>query len=241
MTSLAHTASTPRFRQPRGHLRAYLAGVGATTALTSGALVVFLSLATFVAFKGLPFGGSSDGGAALPRRERRRSRHGRDGARRGTQRRCEGSLRRLAWRRRDRPARRPWRRQRLHGPRSGARPAPGAAHPVAGRLAPAAPRPPGHPRPPPCPPRRGHRSASHSRRPPRRPRSAPGIPLRFPPRRRWSPRARPARDPDPADTRTAPVPTPPLVPFLPAPPLFPTPPLVPSVPAAADPHPDLAR
>ena len=64
MTSLAHTASTPRFRQPRGHLRAYLAGVGATTALTSGALVVFLSLATFVAFKGLPFGGPGGGGGA---------------------------------------------------------------------------------------------------------------------------------------------------------------------------------
>ena len=66
MTSLAHTASTPRLRfgRPSGHFRAYLASVGATTALTSGALVVFLSLATFVAFKGVPFGGSSDAAGA---------------------------------------------------------------------------------------------------------------------------------------------------------------------------------
>ena len=65
MTSIAHTASAPRLVQPRTHLRAYLAGTGATAALTSGALVVFLSVATFVGFKGLPFGGSShDAGAA---------------------------------------------------------------------------------------------------------------------------------------------------------------------------------
>jgi hypothetical protein len=60
MTTYSHTASTPRF----GHLRAYLVGIGATTALSAGALVVFLSLATFVAFKGLPLGGSSDDAGA---------------------------------------------------------------------------------------------------------------------------------------------------------------------------------
>jgi hypothetical protein len=53
-------ASSPRFSHLRAHLGAYLAGVGATAALTAGALVVFLSLATFLAFHGLPFGGSSD-------------------------------------------------------------------------------------------------------------------------------------------------------------------------------------
>lgn len=54
------TASRPRF----AHLRAYLVGVGVTAALTAGALVVFLSLATFLAFHGLPFGGSSDDAGA---------------------------------------------------------------------------------------------------------------------------------------------------------------------------------
>ena len=51
----------------RGHLNAYLAGVGATGALTAGAVVVFLSLATFVAFRGLPsLAGSNDStGAAF--------------------------------------------------------------------------------------------------------------------------------------------------------------------------------
>jgi hypothetical protein len=37
-----------------------MAAVGATAALTTGTLVAFLSVATFVAFSGLPFGGSSD-------------------------------------------------------------------------------------------------------------------------------------------------------------------------------------
>src|SRR6266508_6478527 len=64
MTTLAHTAATPRLGHPRAHLRSYLAGVGATSALTSAALVAFLSLATFVAFNGVPFGGSSDAGGA---------------------------------------------------------------------------------------------------------------------------------------------------------------------------------
>src|SRR3954451_3571201 len=66
MTTYTHTASTPRFGHLRAHLRAYLVGVGATTALIAGAMVVFLSLATFVAFKGLPFAGlSDDAGAAF--------------------------------------------------------------------------------------------------------------------------------------------------------------------------------
>ena len=64
MTTYTHTSSTRGWRHLRAHLRAYLAGVGATTALTAGALVAFLSLATFVAFKGLPLGGSSDDAGA---------------------------------------------------------------------------------------------------------------------------------------------------------------------------------
>jgi hypothetical protein len=55
MTTLSETqAHGPRAT----HLRAYLAGTGATGALVAGALVVFLSLATYVAFNGIPFGGS---------------------------------------------------------------------------------------------------------------------------------------------------------------------------------------
>jgi hypothetical protein len=60
MSTYAHTASRPRSAHLRAHLPAYLVGIGATAALTAGALVIFLSLATFVAFNGLPFGGSSD-------------------------------------------------------------------------------------------------------------------------------------------------------------------------------------
>jgi hypothetical protein len=57
MTTLSETQTpTPRF----GHLRAYLAGTGATGALVAGVIIVFLSLATFVAFKGMPFGGEGD-------------------------------------------------------------------------------------------------------------------------------------------------------------------------------------
>ena len=55
MAGLAHTTRRPS--HVRTHLSAYLAGIGATGSLTAGAVVVFLSLATFVAFKGLPFGG----------------------------------------------------------------------------------------------------------------------------------------------------------------------------------------
>ncbi len=70
MTTYTHTASSPRFAHLRAHLPAYLVGIGATAALTAGALVVFLSLATFVAFNGLPFGGSSDDvGVGVPRPE----------------------------------------------------------------------------------------------------------------------------------------------------------------------------
>ena len=54
MTTLTHTQSTPRFL----HLRAYLAGAGATGALIAGAATVLLSVATFLGFNGLPFGGS---------------------------------------------------------------------------------------------------------------------------------------------------------------------------------------
>jgi hypothetical protein len=54
MTTLTPTGSTPRFI----HLRAYLAGAGATGALVAGAAIVLLSVATFLGFNGLPFGGS---------------------------------------------------------------------------------------------------------------------------------------------------------------------------------------
>jgi hypothetical protein len=55
MTTLSETqAHGPRAT----HLRAYLAGTGATGALIAGAVVVFLSLATYVAFNGIPFGGN---------------------------------------------------------------------------------------------------------------------------------------------------------------------------------------
>jgi hypothetical protein len=65
MASLAHTIRRPSQARARAYLRAYLAGVGATSALTAGAVVAFLSMATFVAFNGVPsFGGSSDAGAA---------------------------------------------------------------------------------------------------------------------------------------------------------------------------------
>ena len=63
MSTLAHTESA-RPSHLRAHLSAYLLGGGATTALTAGALVVFLSLATFVAFNDVPFGGSSDDSGA---------------------------------------------------------------------------------------------------------------------------------------------------------------------------------
>ena len=53
------TISTTQAQGPRAtHLRAYLAGTGATGALIAGAVIVFLSLATYVAFNGMPFGGN---------------------------------------------------------------------------------------------------------------------------------------------------------------------------------------
>jgi hypothetical protein len=55
MTTLSET-QTQAPRSP--HLRAYLAGTGATGALIAGAVIVFLSLATYVAFNGIPFGGN---------------------------------------------------------------------------------------------------------------------------------------------------------------------------------------
>ena len=60
MSTFTHTASSPRFAHLRAHLPGYLVGIGATAALTAGALVVFLSLAAFVTFNGLPFGASGD-------------------------------------------------------------------------------------------------------------------------------------------------------------------------------------
>src|SRR3954451_23357472 len=57
------TAPEPRQRdRPPSHLRAYLAGTGATGALIAGAVIVFLSLATYVAFNGIPFGGGGNTG-----------------------------------------------------------------------------------------------------------------------------------------------------------------------------------
>ena len=65
MAGFAHTTRASRSRG-RGHLGAYLAGIGATSSLTAGAVVVFLSMATFVAFNGLPsfIGSGDDAGAA---------------------------------------------------------------------------------------------------------------------------------------------------------------------------------
>jgi len=54
MSTLTETQPDNRI----GHARAYLAGTGATGALIAGATVVLLSLAAFVAFNGMPFGGS---------------------------------------------------------------------------------------------------------------------------------------------------------------------------------------
>src|SRR5436190_21500812 len=59
MTSLTHIRPHPSARV--SHLRAYLAGTGVTGSLIAGAAVVFLTLAAFVAFKGVPFSGSGGG------------------------------------------------------------------------------------------------------------------------------------------------------------------------------------
>jgi hypothetical protein len=61
MSTLTETQPDKRI----SHARAYLAGTGATGALIAGAALVLLSLAAFVAFKGMPFGGSgSSSGSA---------------------------------------------------------------------------------------------------------------------------------------------------------------------------------
>src|SRR5919201_4396940 len=50
--------SQPHATTRLSHFRAYLAGTGATGSLIAGAMVIFLSLAALVAFRGLPFGSS---------------------------------------------------------------------------------------------------------------------------------------------------------------------------------------
>ena len=92
MASLAHTTRRPS--HVRAHLSAYLAGLGATSALTAGAVVAFLSLATFVAFNGLPFGGPEQRRRSrLSQLERERLAHvGRDGARGGSRRCGQGPV-----------------------------------------------------------------------------------------------------------------------------------------------------
>jgi hypothetical protein len=57
MSAIAHN---PTARAERVNLRAFLAGSGASTALIAAAVVAFLSIATFVAFNGLPFGGGAE-------------------------------------------------------------------------------------------------------------------------------------------------------------------------------------
>jgi hypothetical protein len=51
-------ATHPQATTRLNHFRAYLAGTGATGSLIAGAVVVFISLAAYVAFHGMPFGGS---------------------------------------------------------------------------------------------------------------------------------------------------------------------------------------
>jgi hypothetical protein len=58
MSTLTDTYQPPRI----GSISPYLAGTGATSALVAGALVVFLSVAAFVGFNGLPFGGTASQG-----------------------------------------------------------------------------------------------------------------------------------------------------------------------------------
>ena len=52
------------------NMRAYLAGTGATGALIGGALIVFLALAAFVAFNGLPLAGQGTGEGSISLSER---------------------------------------------------------------------------------------------------------------------------------------------------------------------------
>src|SRR4051812_37348456 len=58
MTTLTETETQgPRFT----HMRAYLLGTGATGALIAAAVIVFISLATYVAVNGMPFAGDGTG------------------------------------------------------------------------------------------------------------------------------------------------------------------------------------
>ena len=54
----------------RTNMRAYLAGTGATSALIGGALIVFLALAAFVAFNGLPLANEGNGEGSISLTER---------------------------------------------------------------------------------------------------------------------------------------------------------------------------
>src|SRR2546423_824021 len=83
MTTYTHTRQTPRFGHLRSHMRAYLFGAGPTTAPPAGPLVVFPSLATFVAFKGLPCRGGGAGRGRGGGREPWRAAGGGRGGRRG--------------------------------------------------------------------------------------------------------------------------------------------------------------
>ena len=71
MTSIAETkpsaslGAQDRAPSRNFNLRAYLAGAGATTALIAGAIVVFTSLATYVAFNGLPIGSGNENASQL--------------------------------------------------------------------------------------------------------------------------------------------------------------------------------
>ena len=69
VTTYSHAEITPRAArratQRRTNFGTYVAGIGATAALTAAALVAFLSVTAFLAFNGFPFAGSSeDAGAA---------------------------------------------------------------------------------------------------------------------------------------------------------------------------------
>jgi len=62
MSTIADSHGTSRLNPVS--VRAFLAGGGATTALTAAALVAFLTIAALVAFDGLPFGDGPDAGSA---------------------------------------------------------------------------------------------------------------------------------------------------------------------------------
>ncbi len=62
MSSIAHTQ--PRTGRRKFNLRAYLAGTAATAALIGAVVLAFVSLGAYVAFNGLPVGGSDSGAEA---------------------------------------------------------------------------------------------------------------------------------------------------------------------------------